>query len=184
MYFKVVRGPLLDRSERIGLQASIWHNEADFTANMEPYRTEWFWFPRTVALIEVIATDPVDGWPMLDDGTRAPADTAATALAEVYRTDLILPVLRELTALAPAGPAGGAARASLTTLLQDRVSQLLGRPYLPAGRDWKRIMVPSISREDVRQAIRNYYRGEVARQLAAAQLESTSPIPPGTEETL
>jgi len=184
MYFKIIRGPLLDRSEKIGLQAAIWHSEADFTANLEPYRTDWFWFPRTVALIEVTATDPVDGWPLLDDGTRAPAYTAATSLAEVYRTDLILPVLRDLTALAPAGPAGAAARASLTTLLQDRVSQLLGRPYVPAGREWKRIMVSSISRKDVRDAIRNYYHGQVALQLAAAALELTPPIPPGTEETL
>ena len=181
MYVKILRGPLNDRSEKIGVQVAIWHSEADFTANSEPFITDWFWFPRATALVEKVATDPADDWPLLDDDTRAPAYTAATALAEVYRTDLTLPVLRDLAALTPVG---SAARASLTVLLQDRVSQLLGRPYVPTGRDWKRIMRPSITREDVRAAIRNYYRGEVARMLAASQLETTPPVNAGDEETL
>src|SRR3990167_6334825 len=128
MYVKILKGPLNDRSEKIGVQVSIWHSEADFLANAEPFITDWFWFPRATALVEKVATDPADDWPLLDDNTRAPAHTQATALAEVYRTDLTLPVLRDLAALTPVG---SAARASLTTLLQDRVSQLLGRPHLP-----------------------------------------------------
>ena len=157
-YVKIVNGPFVNDNGQIELTARVWHTETSFSAGDQPFRTNTFLFARVQATGSRIVTDAVDSHPLLDDGTRAPAYTAAEARQKVLDANPTLGVLQDLaTGDAPT-------RAKVTALVEKAKTRYLGQPYLPTGRDWKREPVGTLDVAEIKDAIRRYYDRTVAAE--------------------
>jgi len=167
MHVKLVSIPHVNAAGQIELVAEIRHLAAD----PSPYRVETFLFARSTATAQAQQVDPVDGWPLLDDGTRAPAYTLAEARQLAVDRNATLPTVKALVdavpALSPAKPAVDAAWAALVNTLKD---EFLGKPYLPAGRTYRMVARTTLDIAEVQATIRRYYERTVAAEGAGAAL--------------
>ena len=164
---KIVSGPSVNAAGQIELIAEIRHLATD----PAPYRTETFLFARSSATAQAQDVDSVDGWPLLDDGTRAPAYTLAEARQRAMDANPTLPTVQALVAAVPAASPSKAtvdARwASLVDMLKD---QFLGQPYLPAGRTYRMVARTTLDVAEVQDTIKRFYDRTVAAEGVGAEL--------------
>lgn len=158
-FVKVASGPFVNDAGQIELTARIWKTKGEFDAGDPPWGQERFLFARAAAVTSRIVADPVDDWPLLDDGTRAPAYTLSEARQQALDDNPTLGVLQAL--VSASGDATAQTRwTALVDLMKDRY---LGEAYLPAGKDWKREPVATLDVAEIKDAIRRY----IVRTLAA-----------------
>jgi len=128
MYARFLSGPTVN-GRLITFKAAMWHTKAA-SRREPPFFEDDFRIVRTAATVRALVTDPADGWPLLSDGSRAPAYTAADAPE----------------------PA------------------LIGQPYLPARKSYKRETMPTLDVDEIKAIIKRRYEREVAgREPATVQ---------------
>lgn len=170
-FVKVASGPFVNDAGQIELTARIWKTKDAFDAGDPPWRTNTHLFARAEAVGSRIATDPADGWPLLNDDTRAPVYTVAEARQKALDDNPTLGVLQAL--VSAAGDVAAQSRwTALVNLLKDQyLTDEDGNPipYVPTGKDWKREPVATLDVAEIKDAIRRY----IVRTLAAESATQT-----------
>lgn len=175
MFVRVLTPPHLNQMA-VELRVSVWHAQADADAGQPPFFTDVFRFSRDAATRQVKILDPADGWPLLDDDSRAPAYTLTEARQKV-RAEIALFGLLKTLADAVVDPTAMAQAQAQGLAIVDGVAQpLVGRPYVPAGRAWKLAPRPTLTVQEIKACIRRRYDREVVMRAAAEALASQQNI--------
>ncbi|REK40929.1 MAG: hypothetical protein DWQ20_00955 [Actinobacteria bacterium] len=186
--YRIIEGPELGADGRtVRVVAHIWHDAASRDAGDPPFIKDDFLFSRGAATGQTIVRDPADGWPLLDDDSRAPAHTGQSIRDLVIARDPSLLTTEALVSMSsavasavPVNPeiqsANDAVQAAWSALRQVVIDKFRGEPYEPAGQSFKRVTAPTLTPAAVRRALKKRYEREKDFRAAAQGLASDPDI--------